>query len=253
LVIGDSEIDYGLVASITAAGVSTLGLVSMLAIGDWGRRNSAYFSAFAVGLLIVAVLFHLAPEALGEDLRAWRWMVAGFVAMTSVGFLLIMLAGPHADGRDVALGYASIIAVGAHSFLDGVVYETTFRHDLFTGGISTASLLLHEYPEGVIAFFLLSQAGMKPPTAFVWAFVIASLTTVAGAVGGSYVLAQFPGVQVSTLIGLTAGGLLYLIAFHLAPHAALTPKRRGYLLAGIGVIIGLAAVILHEVGPVARP
>lgn len=235
-------------ASITAAGVSTLGLLSMLAVGDWGRRNSAYFSAFAVGLLIVAVFFHLMPEALEADPQAWKYLVVGFAAITAFGFILFLFSGARRNGNDIALGYASIIVLGAHSFMDGIFYETTYVTDFFTGSISTISLLLHEFPEGVIAFSLLRQAGLKPIAAGIWAFVAASLTTVVGTMMGSYYLASYD-VQTPVLLALTSGGLLYLIVFHLAPHAYLTPNRRGYLIAGVGAAMGLTAVILHHMFP----
>lgn len=245
--LGDFVFDRGLTASIIAASVSTAGLLSMLAVGDWGRRNSAYFSAFAVGVLVVAVFYHLMPEALSQDRQAWRWLIAGFVAIAAFGLLLFMFSGARSNGRDIALGYASIIVLGAHSFLDGIFYETTFV-DFFTGSISTVSLLLHEFPEGVIAFSLLRQAGLKPSTSAAWAFVSASLTTVLGTLSGSYFLERFD-VPPPVLLALTAGGLLYLIVFHLAPHAYLTPKKRGYLVAGVGAAISLAAVTLHHMFP----
>ena len=64
LISGHESVLSGMVASLVAACISTVGLVSMAFLGDWGRRNSAYFSAFAVGVLSVAVIFHLLPESL---------------------------------------------------------------------------------------------------------------------------------------------------------------------------------------------
>lgn len=251
MLFGDFGLDGGLVASFIAAGISTLGLISMAAVGDWGRRNSPYFSAFAVGLLTVAVLFHLIPEAIGEAADSWKWVLGGFAALTLLAVILSNFAKRGGDGDTIALGYASTIAVGSHSFMDGFVYEATFRdfglfHDnVFTGAITTAGLMLHEYPEGVIAFFLLREAGLTELRAGILAFIVASLTTVAGAIGGGVVFDFFPFLTPSIVLGLTAGGLIYLLVFHLGPHARLTPRRRGYAVAGIGVVIGLAAIILH--------
>jgi zinc transporter ZupT len=245
LVFGDNEFDRGLIASIIAAGMSTLGLLSMLAVGDWGRRNSAYFSAFAVGLLIVAVFFHLMPEALTVDKEAWRWFAAGFFAVAAIGLLIFLFSGARFRGRDIALGYASIIVLGAHSFIDGFFYEATYFNDFFTGSLSTASLLLHEFPEGVIAFTLLRQAGLTPVASGIWAFIAASATTVIGTLASALYLARY-GLSEPIMLALTAGGLLYLVVFHLAPHAYLTPDRRGYLWAGVGASIGLIAVIARK-------
>lgn len=243
---GEPGISSGLLASTFAALVSTVGLLTMAAVGDWGRRNSAYFSAFAIGVLLIAVFFHLAPEAIVESPSAWIWIIVGLGVMSVIGVSLRTYASRRVEGQDLTFGYASMIAIGSHSFMDGVLYQTAFHDDLFTGGLATLALLLHEFPEGVIAYFLLREAGMKTVTASVWAFVTASLTTPLGAIGGAYVLDAVPGLKVSTLLGLTAGGLIYLMAFHLGPHAALTPRRQGYLYTGLGIIVGLAAVILHE-------
>lgn len=252
-VLSEFEISHGLTASLVAAAISTLGLITMAAIGDWGRRNSAYFSAFAVGMLMVAVLFHLIPEAIAQSPGSWRWVLAGFFGLTLVAVVLTALSRPRSDGPDLALGYASIIAVGSHSFMDGFIYELTFRKygvfddSLFTGIVTTAGLMLHEYPEGVIAYFLLREAGMNAWRAGVWAFIVASLTTIAGAVGGKFLFDQVPVLEPSMMLALTAGGLIYLVLFHLGPHACLTPHRRGYVVAAAGVVLGLSAIIVHDI------
>ncbi|MGE0409361.1 MAG: ZIP family metal transporter [Amphiplicatus sp.] len=243
--LGDPGAINGFVAACVAAVVSTVGLVMMAATGDWGRRNSAYFSAFAVGILLVAVFFHLIPEALSLAPNAWRWVIVGLGVMSVIGVSLRTYAGRRAVDQDLAFGYASIIALGSHSFMDGVLYQTAFHDTVFTGWLATFALLLHEFPEGVIAYFLLREAGMETRPAVIWAFFTASMTTPLGAVGGAYVIDAIPGLQISTLLALTAGGLIYLLAFHLGPHAALTPNGRGYLFTSIGVVIGVAAVILH--------
>jgi len=246
IVIGETQIIYGLIASLIAAGVSTIGLLSMVALGDWGRRNSSYFSAFAIGVLLVAVFFHLAPEALSYDLNSWVWMVFGFMGMTIFGLALRLMMGRRNEAGNLAFGYASIIALGFHSFLDGIVYETTFQEELFTGWIATAGLLLHEFPEGVIAYFLMIEAGARRLTAAFWAFFAASVTTVAGALSAGLLIGTTNALTFGPLLGVTAGGLIYIMVFHLGPHARFTPHMRGYLLAMIGVSIAIAALILRH-------
>ena len=246
-VFGVTQFDHGLIASIAAAFVSTAGLLSMAMLGDWGRRNSAYFSAFAIGVLTVAVGFHLIPEALSESSNAWVAIVIGFIVMFSIGLILRSIARRRHDNNMLAFGFASIIALGTHSFLDGVIYEASFHEHLFTGGIATIGLLLHEFPEGVIAFFLLREAGLRPAAAGLYAFVAASLTTIAGALLAGQLINTSTEIPISALMGVTAGGLIYIILFHLGPHARLTPNRRGYDMASIGVIIGVAALILRHI------
>lgn len=236
----------GVMASLVAASVSTVGLLSMASLGDWGKKNSAYFSAFAIGVLLVAVLFHLTPEALSYTGQAWRWIVGGFIGMSVLGFSLRLLSQNSRSGLGLAIGYASVIALGFHSFVDGLIYEVTYSAEFFTGSLATAGLLLHEFPEGVIAYFLARDAGLDRIRSVVWAFISASLTTVAGAVVASGFVSDGDRLPIGELLGLAAGGLVYILVFHLGPHASLTPKKRGYVIASSGVVIALAAVVFRH-------
>lgn len=240
------DIAPGVLASFAAAVVSTLGLLSMAALGDWGKRNSAYFSAFAIGVMLVAVLFHLTPEALSYSRTAWRSVVGGFAGLLALGYGLRLLSQNSQRGHGIAIGYASIAALGFHSFVDGLFYEATYHAEVFTGSIATAGLLLHEFPEGVIAYFLARDAGLDKVRSTVWAFISASLTTIAGAVIASSFIENVDSLPLGSLLGLTAGGLLYIMVFHLGPHASLTPKKRGYMVASLGVIVALAALIFRH-------
>jgi len=245
-VIGDTQIYSGIIASIVAAAVSTVGLLSMAALGDWSRRNSTYFSAFAIGVLLIAVFFHLIPQALSFDTSAWVAVLAGLGGMAFVGGALRLVGSRNTGRAGEAFGFASIIALGFHSFLDGIIYETTFHTHLFTGWLSTIGLLLHEFPEGVIAYFLLREANVGEISSVFWAFVAASLTTIAGAVTTAFVIGNIGAIPFGSLLGASAGGLIYVMVFHLGPHARATPNRRGYMVASGGVVIALAAMILRH-------
>ena len=240
------DIAPGVLASVVAASVSTAGLLSMAALGDWGKRNSAYFSAFAIGVLSVAVLFHLTPESLNYSRDAWKAIAGGFLGMFVLGYGLRLLSHNSRNGHGVAIGYASIVALGFHSFVDGLIYEATYHAEVFTGSLATAGLLLHEFPEGIIAYFLARDAGLNQIRSIAWAFISASLTTVAGAVVASAFIESVNMLPLGPLLGLTSGGLIYIMVFHLGPHASLTPNRRGYLFASVGVVVALCALILRH-------
>lgn len=240
------EVWGGVVAAAVAAGVSTLGLVSMVFLGDWGRRNSPSFSAFAVGFLLIVIFFHLFPEAFSKTPLALVWIGAGFFGVSFISLTFSVLARRRVDGRDIAIGYASIIALAAHSFIDGFAYETTFREDYLTGVLSTFGLLLHEFPEAVIAYFLVRETGAGRYMAAVWAFFAASLTTVVGALLVACVLPKEL-LDIGALIGLAAGGLLYISAFHLGWHARLAQRGRGYSYMMLGVALALGAVVISAI------
>jgi zinc transporter ZupT len=243
---GDYELIHGLNASLLAAGISTAGIIAAASFGAWVQKNSAYFSAFAVGLLTVAVIFHLIPEAFYRSSSALSWVTVGFAAMVLIGMGVQASVRGREQGVALTFGYASIIALAAHSLLDGVIYAASFQEEPFTGWLATGGLLFHEFPEGVIAFYLLFQAGLGRVRSILIAFGAASLTTVAGTVGANEFLNMTGGLPLAAMLGSAAGALIYVLIFHLGPHAAQAPKRRGYLIAGIGVIVGITAVILNS-------
>ncbi len=247
---GDQEISYGLAASLLAAAISTSGIFVMAAFANWAQRNSAYFSAFAVGLLTVAVLLHLIPEAMDLSPMALGWVAVGFAAMVLIGIGVQVAVSRRPDGAALTFGYASIIALAAHSLMDGVIYAASFQETLFTGWLSTGGLLFHEFPEGVIAFLLLTEAGLGRMRASVLAFLAAAVTTVAGTLGSYFLLGLTGGLPLAAMLGGAAGGLIYVLIVHLGPHAARTPNRRGYEIAAFGVTVGTIAIVFQQLSGV---
>ncbi|MHA7871574.1 MAG: ZIP family metal transporter [Hyphococcus sp.] len=242
---GDDGVIYGLNASALAALISASGILSAAFVGEWVRKNSAYLSAFAVGLLTVAVLFHLIPEAIELSRDAMSWVAVGFALMVLVGIAVQAAVSGRAEGAALTFGYASIIALSAHSFLDGVIYAASFQEEPFTGWLATGGLLFHEFPEGVIAFFLLYQAGLSIGRSVITAFAAAGFTTFAGAVVANLILDVSGGLPLAAMLGGAAGGLIYVLIVHLGPHAASAPRKRGYPIAALGVMVGTAAVIIN--------
>lgn len=246
--VGDGQILYGLSASVTAAAVSTLGVLSIAAFGMLVQRHSAYFSAFAVGVLTVAVLFHLILEALSVSRDAVAWVGTGFMVMALVGICVHAMLNRRKDSAALTFGYASILALAAHSFLDGVVYAAVFREEEFTGWLTTAGLLFHEFPEGVIAFFLLSETGMTRSKAMVYAVIAAAATTLGGTILANYLVLWTAAPPLAAMYGAAAGAIIYVLVVHLIPHAAKAPDGHGYAAVQLGVIVGTAAVIFNCIG-----
>ena len=222
----------------------------MTIFGAWAQRNSAYFSAFAVGLLTVAVMFHLIPEAISLSTMALSWVAVGFAVMVLVGMGVQVAFRRRPDGAALTFGYASIIALAAHSFLDGVIYSASFQEDPFTGWLSTGGLLFHEFPEGVIAYLLLIEAGLGRFRSMVLAFLAAAATTVAGTLSSYFMLGLLGGLPLASMLAAAAGALIYVLIVHLGPHAARTPNGRGYEIAAFGVVVGTVAIILQQIGGV---
>jgi len=239
---------HGLGASLIAAGVSLAGIIAISAFGGVVHRNSSYFSAFAVGLLTISVLFHLILKALDLSFNALSWVAGGFALMVLISMAVQAAVNRRADGAAITFGYASIIALSAHSFLDGVIYAAAFQSEPFTGWLAIGGLLFHEFPEGVVAFFLLTETGLGRGRAALLAFIAAGATTVGGTLAANFLLTITDVLPMTAMFGGAAGALIYVLIVHLGPHAAKVPNGRGYAAAGLGVIIGAIAVILNSLG-----
>lgn len=251
---GDTQVVFGafaqvdgLTASLAAAVISTAGIAAVAMFGAPAERNSGYFSAFAVGILSVSVMFQLIPEALDYSISALSWVAGGFMAMVLIGIAVQFSVNRGADGAALTFGYASIIGLAAHSFLDGVIYAAAFSDQQFTGWITTIGLMLHEFPEGVIAYFLLAHAGLSKTRAALLAFVAAALTTISGTLGANAMISLTTEPPMTAMLGAAAGALIYVLIVHLVPHAYKAPKGRGYLYAQLGVATGVLAVIAHNI------
>jgi zinc transporter ZupT len=181
---------------------------------------------------------------------ALGWVAVGFAAMVLIGIGVQVAVSRRPDGAALTFGYASIIALAAHSLMDGVIYAASFQETLFTGWLSTGGLLFHEFPEGVIAFLLLTEAGLGRTRASVLAFLAAAVTTVAGTLGSYFLLGLTGGLPLAAMLGGAAGGLIYVLIVHLGPHAARTPNRRGYEIAAFGVTVGTIAIVFQQLSGV---
>ncbi|VAV96112.1 hypothetical protein MNBD_ALPHA05-945 [hydrothermal vent metagenome] len=245
---GELQAIPGLGASLVAAAISLAGVLSIAAFGAEAQRNSAYISAFAVGLLTVSVLFHLLLEALNISFNALGWVAGGFALMVLIGISVETAVNRRADGAALTFGYASIIALAAHSSLDGFIYAAAFQNETFTGWLAVGGLLFHEFPEGVIAFFLLIETGMRRGTATLLAFFAAGGTTVLGTLGASSLLETAEVIPMTALLGGAAGALAYVLIFHLVPHALKAPAKGGFRAVSLGVVVGAIGVIINSFG-----
>lgn len=247
---GDILIIDGLMASLAAAAMSTLGVFAMASFSDWARRNVGYCSAFAVGLLSVGVMFHLIPEAISLSKFALSWVAGGFMAMVLIGIAVQFAVSQRAEGAALTFGYASIIVLASHSFLDGVVYAASFQEAAFTGWLATSGLMFHEFPEGVIAYALLAQAKLPKNRAIALALIAAAATTVAGTLVGGFMFSIAKSLPIAAMLGGSAGALIYVLIVHLGPHAAASPDKRGYDFAMLGVMLGAGAIIFQKLSGV---
>jgi zinc transporter ZupT len=199
--------------------------------------------SFAAGILAVVSIVHITPRSFEMSRLAPLFLLAGFLALhLSNRFLHRRL---HHRGEDwrYAQGLILMLGIGFHSFVDGIIYSVTFEVGVFTGLMTAIGTVLHEFPEGIIAYILLQQAGYSRRKCILYAFLAAGLSTPLGALVSYPFIAGIGDRALGILLALSAGALIYVWAGHLIPTVEEQDRRYttvalfGGLLLGIGIII----------------
>lgn len=258
--------------SLIAAAVATLGILTMRYTPAFRNNKIDYFTSFAAGILLSAAFLHVIPEALEIDHDIGIFIAVGYFSMYLINrFLCTYVCHEHEHPKeecpegeaahkhdhhdsqahdhhhskfDERLGILSVIGIGLHSFIDGIVYTITFTHSIYTGIIASLGLILHEFAEGAVIYTLLISAQIHPKKAVVIAFFAAALTTPLGMLISYPFVHHLQGAPLATLLALSGGSLIYVGASHLIPHTEKEPLRFSFaaVLAGVLTAIFIGAV-----------
>lgn len=233
-----APLTFGLIAAF----VTSIGLIAVAMRGDWSERYAGLFALAAGGMLVTLTLLHIVPEAFEMTPRAPMFILAGFLGGMALN-LVVKLLFPE---KNVAEGqfrkvdaFTPIIAIAIHSFIDGVIYAVTFAASFSSGVFAALALILHEFPEGVIAFAILRRYGFSNRNAFIFAFLAAAATTPLGVVA-SYPFMEGVGEEmIGVLFAMSAGLLLYVATGPLMGSVNQVPPGRSLASIGAGVAVAL--------------
>ncbi|MAN45159.1 MAG: zinc ABC transporter permease [Hyphomonas sp.] len=230
---------FGLIAAF----VTTIGLIAVSTRGDWSARFSAVMGLAAAGMLITLSLLHIAPEAFELSRNAPVYMLAGFLGGLVLHFSLHTFFPERPDSaRSAAI--TPILAIAIHSLLDGVIYSVTFAGSFSSGVYAAVSLILHEFPEGVIAFAILRRHSFSNRQSFLFAFLAASATTPLGVlISSPFMYLMGPDV-VGSLFAASAGLLLYVATGPLMEPLKGEPPLRSLIALAVGVLTAVLISLL---------
>lgn len=228
--------------SSLAAFIGAVGLIMVAVRSDWSKKYAAVFALIASGLLLTMVIAHLAPEAIAGNEQAPLFILGGFFLGLFVHDILRVLL-PVPDSKVLAAGLTPLIAIGIHSFLDGMIYTVTFTVGFDTGMLSTLGLVLHEFPEGIITFALLRGAGISNRLSFILALCAASLTTPLGTIVAIPMIRTADASLLPIFFAISAGLLLFVSTGPLMAHMRDEHPVRSVPALAFGVI--LALIILN--------
>lgn len=237
-----ADIQAPLFFGLIAAFVTTVGLLLVAQKSYWSEQHASLFALAAGGMLLTLTLTHIAPEAIERSPAAWQLILGGYLTGLVLNFTIATLFGDEQTGLTRAAAATPVIAIAIHSFLDGIIYSVTFAASFEAGVFAALSLILHEFPEGVIAFTILRRSGFSNRQSFIYAFLAAAATTPAGVVAsGPFVYSLGP-EMIGNLFAISAGLLLFVSTGPLMAPMKNQPPVRSLLALGAGVCAAFIVV-----------
>ena len=233
-----------LAASLVSCAITTMGIHVIAKHEQWAQANTPYFISFAAGMLISVTFLHLIPKACSMSEAPYGFFLAGFMGLYASNRLIKAHAFQESKDIDRTLGLVPLLALGFHSFVDGIIYSVTFHVSIFTGVLAVTGLILHEFPEGIVTFVLLDRTGMERRRATRLAFLATALTTPLGT------LISYPFIEaidrrlLGKLLATAGGALLYVGATHLLPQVEKKRRQYTFLTLGMGIVIAVLIVLL---------
>ncbi len=241
----------------------------------WRTRALPHFVSFAVGALLGAAFLGLLPHALAGPGVVDFHKITLAVLLGLLGFFLLekmvlwrhchvdhceahMPEHAHAPRRDAQVPWAQdaqerpqsnqsgqaagtliLIGDGIHNFVDGVLIAAAFLTDFHLGVVTSLAVAAHEIPQEVGDFAVLLHSGFSRKKAFLYN-ILASLTTVVGALLGYFSLADMQNI-LPYILAVAASSFIYIAVADLIPglHKRVQPMAtvQQATLIGVGVLL----------------
>ena len=237
------------------AGAATLAGVYLVFKNEaWAQRSSIHLISFASGALLAAALLDLLPEALELNEGVFLFALLSFLGF----YILEQRVMVHAGHEEIeqcledqerhrrhSMGMVSLLGVGFHSLLDGVIIGAGFADSLVTGIVATIGVVMHEFPEGLSMMSILLHAGFRRRRALAYSVAVA-LATPIGAVVSAVALQGIGPRVLGALLGVAAGSFLYIAASELIPETRqrTSPYNVPLVIAGMATLM-VVGWLLH--------
>ena len=155
----------------------------------------------------------------------------------------------HKSGGDCVVHpftYLNLIGDGLHNFIDGVLIVAAFSLSIELGIATTIGVILHEIPQEISDFGVLIYGGFTKLKALFFNF-LSGIFAIAGALCGFAVINAVQGIM-PLLVGLTAGGFIYISASDLIPELHKESKFSKSLIAFVCFFAGVGLMFLLKIG-----
>lgn len=145
------------------AGLSTIaGSYTVKVFNTWAKKNTIPLISLAAGIIFGTSILELIPEAI-ELTNNWTyWTIAGFIVFFVLEQFVVMHAcSDSSDPCSHAPSRTAVLGIGLHSLVDGLLIGLGFEVSTTIGIIATLAVVVHEFPEGIFSYTLLTHGGVN--------------------------------------------------------------------------------------------
>ena len=232
--------------------VSMLAVIGFVTIGVAARDKEHVlqgFIALAVGGLLGDAFIHILPEVYESSPTSAQgsfYVLVGILAFFVFEGFLHWHHEHQSQVSDPAIhpeGYVNLLADALHNFIDGLLIGASYLVSIPIGLATTFAVILHEVPQEMGDFAVLLHAGFTPRRALTLNLLTALLAVIGGLL--SLILGELITPYSTTMLGVTAGGFIYLAGADLIPalhrqhHLPRSIALLAMILLGIGLMYGL--------------
>ena len=216
--------EYILLSVVGISLISFIGVFTLSISKSKLDKMLLYLVALSAGTLVGTAFLHLLPEIIQEigfETITALYVILGLLSMFIIEKLIRWRHCHHSPHRHnhakiQPFAVTSLIGDGVHNFIDGLLIWATYLLSIPAGIATTIAVALHEIPQEIGDFAVLTHGGFSRHKALGLNFLTA-LTAIIGAVLAIYLSGQIPGLT-HFLIPFAAGHFIYIATADLIPE-----------------------------------
>ncbi|MDR1696568.1 MAG: ZIP family metal transporter [Endomicrobium sp.] len=226
--------------SFIAAAAAMLGAALVLWFHKKAEKHSVLIISFSAGVMLAIAFTHLIPEGFEGNPHAHFYILAGFLAMFFLQFVILF----HPNHGDECRTHEKIdvpatIGLSFHSLIDGLIIAAGFEANAGLGMLTAFAVLLHKLPDGITISGILLHSGASKNKIFGFSLFTALFTPL-GTIAGILLFKDVSQPALGALLSAAAGSFIFLAASDLIPETHESQSRITPLMLFVGVAVILA-------------
>lgn len=224
-----------------------VGGLTPLAKSVMSRAGLSKLFSVRAGILLAVALTEILPEGwlLNSAWTGWSAAAAFLALFALANYAMIDSCGEYMeDCRVHYLGWAAMLALSLHSFIDGFNLAVSFDAGEKAGIAVGLALALHKVADGFTLVTLFQQAKFSRQKTRNLLWLVASATPAGAYLCSTATLSALPVAAEAGLLGFAAGSFIYVAAADVLPRmhkGGDKAAHAGWFGAGL---IGMAALKL---------